>query len=59
MLALILVLGLFPNIIFSTTDPAVVESLDSCLSVDEDDPAAAACGDVYDLDTVAAGEAEG
>ncbi|MDH3706703.1 MAG: NADH-quinone oxidoreductase subunit M, partial [Acidimicrobiia bacterium] len=41
LLALIVVLGLFPNIIFSTTDPAVVESLDSCLSVEADDPAAA------------------
>jgi NADH:ubiquinone oxidoreductase subunit 4 (subunit M) len=49
MLALIVVLGVYPNLLFKTTDDAVIESLHPCLSIAEDDPGAADCAEVYDL----------
>ncbi|MGI9604194.1 MAG: complex I subunit 4 family protein [Acidimicrobiales bacterium] len=55
LLILIVVLGVFPNLIFKTTDPAVQESLNVCLSAEADDPEASDCAEVYDLDTVASG----
>jgi hypothetical protein len=36
MLALILLFGLVPGLIFNVTDPAVQENLSECLSVDLD-----------------------
>ena len=39
-LALILVFGLLPGLIFNTTDPAVDRAISECLSADIDDPAA-------------------
>jgi len=36
MLVLILVLGIYPNLIFSVTDPAVTDSISECLSVEID-----------------------
>jgi NADH-quinone oxidoreductase subunit M len=61
-LALILILGIYPGLLFETTDDAVVESLNPCLSVDEDDRVAIAeldCGAVYDLGNVVENAAEG
>ncbi len=49
MLVLIVVLGVYPNILFKTTDAAVLESLHPCLSMEADDPDAADCDEVYDL----------
>ena len=61
-LALILVLGIYPNLLFKTTDDAVVNSLNPCLSVSETDQAeieALDCGAVYDLGNVVETASEG
>ncbi|MDH4168642.1 MAG: NADH-quinone oxidoreductase subunit M [Acidimicrobiia bacterium] len=59
LLALIVVLGIYPNLMFQTTDPAVQESLEPCLSVEVGEVASERCAEVYDLGTVAAtGQAE-
>jgi NADH-quinone oxidoreductase subunit M len=55
LLALILVLGIFPNLIFKTTDDAVVNSLDPCLSVSDTNRLEIAeldCSEVYELGNV-------
>ena len=54
MLALIVAIGIYPNLVFRVTDGAVDASLDECLRVDEqvltaDEVAALGCSDVYGL----------
>ena len=54
LLALIVAIGIYPNLVFRITDGAVDASLNECLRVDEqvltaDDVAALGCGDVYGL----------
>ncbi len=49
MLVLIVVLGFYPNVLFKTTDAAVIDSLHPCLSIAEDDPNAVDCAEVYDV----------
>lgn len=50
MLVLIVVLGVFPNLLFSTTDPAVEKSLHPCLIEDKADLTAADCPAVFDIE---------
>jgi NADH-quinone oxidoreductase subunit M len=54
MLALIVAIGIYPNLVFRVTDGAVDASLNECLRVDEqvltaDEVAALGCSDVYGL----------
>ena len=54
LLALIVAIGIYPNLVFRITDGAVDASLNECLRVDEqvltaDEVAALGCGDVYGL----------
>ncbi len=49
LLVLIVALGFYPNAIFNTSDPAVIDSLHPCLSIDADDELASSCSSVYDL----------
>jgi NADH-quinone oxidoreductase subunit M len=54
LLALIVAIGIYPNLVFRVTDGAVDASLDECLRVDEqvltaDEVAALGCSDVYGL----------
>ncbi len=49
MLVLIVVLGVYPNLLFKTTDAAVIDSLHPCLSISEDDPNSVECAEVYDV----------
>ncbi|MEE9414948.1 MAG: NADH-quinone oxidoreductase subunit M [Acidimicrobiales bacterium] len=50
MLILIVVLGVFPNLLFSMTDPAVEKSLHPCLIEDKADLNAADCPAVFDIE---------
>ena len=55
LLALIVAIGIYPNLVFRITDGAVDASLNECLRVDEqvltaDEVAALGCSDVYGLD---------
>jgi NADH:ubiquinone oxidoreductase subunit 4 (subunit M) len=52
MLVLIVVLGIYPNLLFKVTDEAVEKSLHECLSVEVDDVVRIECGEVYELDIV-------
>ena len=54
LLALIVAIGVYPNLVFRVTDGAVDASLNECLRVDErvltaDEVEALGCSDVYDL----------
>ena len=54
LLALIVAIGVYPNLVFRITDGAVDASLNECLRVDErvltaDEVEALGCSDVYDL----------
>ncbi len=57
LLALIVVLGVYPNLLFETTDDAVQNSLHPCLSAEsvEDLPEGVTCSSVFELDDDLAG----
>ncbi len=50
MLILIVVLGVYPNFLFKTSDPAVEKSLHPCLIEDKADLTAADCPAVFDIE---------